>query len=213
MIKEARKQRQNKRRTSSTHLTDPFGEENMKHRINHWSRAAEAEATGMADSFRHVHQVESVALGSWRWSLEWPTHSVITMKTTTKSIGGSGRKKDGFGMNDSLGHVHWSTTKSVGEARGAREPVAQRLPCTVSPIHSVVALWADRISRSRQNFYPLEQWLVSLVGAINTPLPGHFKGVRAWRSYRVGSYVYSSALSIKVLKRRLRQLAKVLGLH
>jgi hypothetical protein len=70
----------------------------------------------------------------------------------------------------------------------------------------------NRINLSLLRVQHKEQRLVALVAVINTPPPGHFKCVRAWISYRFGCHIHSSALAIKVLKRRLRQLAKVLGL-
>ena len=138
-----------------TQLTDPFSLEQKKHRINRWSRAAEAEVSGLTDSFSHA--------------------------------------KEAF-------------TESVGDACGARKSATPWLPCTLWPIHLVYALWRDRISRSRQFLCSLEQRLVSLVGVINTPPPGHFKGVRAWGSCRLVFQTHSSALATKMLKRRLRQL-------
>ena len=57
------------------------------------------------DSFGHVHQRvppdQSVVLERRRSSLEWPTHSVMIMKTATKSVGDAGRKE-----NDSRMTIH-----------------------------------------------------------------------------------------------------------
>jgi hypothetical protein len=78
----AKKQNQNKCRTSLTHLTDSFGEGQKKHQINRWSRAAEVEA------------------------LEWPSHSIMSIKGTTRPFGRTGKMKIVSGITNSFGHDH-----------------------------------------------------------------------------------------------------------
>ena len=167
--------------------------------------------------------------------LEWSIHSVMQIKGTTELVGGTMKPKVVSRMTDSHGHHHqisrWLSNEEewfwndwfirsyplehhqiIRWGSWAWESATQQLSGTVGPFHSVGALGRDRISRSRQIFYPLEQRLDSLVEAINIPPPSHLKSARAWGSCRLEFHIYSSALSTKVLNRRLRQLVKILEL-
>jgi hypothetical protein len=143
-------------RKSPTQLTDLIGQVQKKHQINRRSSAAEGKGSGLTDSFGKSTNATTESVGGHgklkKKSIVWPIHSVITAKTTIKPIGGPERKRTALEWPiNSVMSIGASPNQSV-RLFGARELVAQWLPCTAWAINSVSALWGDLLNRSNDRF-------------------------------------------------------------
>jgi hypothetical protein len=115
------------------------------------------------------------------------------------------RKATALWPTYSFGDGQWWGTKSVGDPSPASVQRLAEVETTDwfggTPPISTGSVY------STQNVAMSLQQLVSLVGAIYTPCPGHLRGAWALWRYWLVFYTFFSAQSTKVLKRRLVQLA------
>ena len=97
------------------------------------------------------------------------TDSCGHIKTTIELVERPRRKKNGFGVTDTFGHARWSTTKSMGEARGEG---SQSPHSVTNSFNGGIVMGPNELVKA--DFYSLVQRQVFLVEIIPLP-PSHFK--------------------------------------